>query len=110
MLTCFRICGDSMSPGLNRGDYVVAARWLRRPRARQLVVIRHPVYGVIVKRMVKKNACGYWFESDNPCGVTQDEIGALAKNQIIGRVLFSVRASVRAARPVASRYPDKRVC
>lgn len=58
------------------------------------MVVDHPRYGIIIKRAVRKDSHGYWFESDNACGVTTGEIGAVTYDQIVGRVLFAVRKKV----------------
>ncbi len=94
MFRIFRIRGDSMVPTLNAGDYVLAATWLRRPRVRQLVVVDHPVFGIVVKRLARKDTDGYWLASENSCGVSSSEMGAVAGNHIIGRVLFTIRRPV----------------
>ncbi len=91
MLKLFRISGDSMTPTLRCGDYVVASNWIRQPKVGKLMVVKHPRYGVIIKRAVKRDGDSYWFASDNVCGVTTSEIGAMAPHQIMGRVLFAIR-------------------
>jgi hypothetical protein len=82
-----------MAPTLREGDFVVAARWLKRPRVRQLVVVHHRVFGVMVKRLAVRADDGYWLESDNAGGLTTSRMGKVSADQIIGRVLFAVRRS-----------------
>ena len=91
MFILFRVSGHSMTPALDADDYVVAAPWLNQPRAGQLAVLQHPRYGKIVKRAVKKDCRGYWFESDHGAGVTETQMGAVAGDQILGRVILTIK-------------------
>ena len=45
----FRVRGESMSPALRPGDIVWLSR--RTPRVSDVVVVDHPRFGVIVKRL-----------------------------------------------------------
>ena len=86
-----------MEPTLIDGDYVVAATSLWRPRVGKMLVVRHHVYGILVKRVQRHSSTGYTLTSDNPLGTDSRALGEIPKQQVIGPVLLTVR------RPVESR-------
>ncbi len=91
-----------MEPTLIDGDYVVAATKLWRPRVGKMVVVRHQVYGILVKRVQRHSPTGYTLTSDNPLGIDSRTLGEIPKEQVIGPVLLYVR------RPIESRcVPEK---
>ncbi len=51
MLRIFRIQGQSMQPALYAGDFVIVLTLWIRPQRGQLVLVKHPEYGIIVKRV-----------------------------------------------------------
>jgi nickel-type superoxide dismutase maturation protease len=87
----------SMEPGLRPGDWLLVRRSLRagRPvaiRPGQLVIARHPGRPglLLVKRAARRDAAGWWLESDNPSAGAVDsrQFGALDAGLIEGRVLL----------------------
>ncbi|HBR98531.1 MAG TPA: peptidase S24 [Gammaproteobacteria bacterium] len=93
MLGVFRIRGDSMSPGLQSGDFVVALTAFCRARLGRLLVVRHPQYGIIVKRVIgidADDAC--WLGSDHEAGVSSERMGRVLSDHIVGRVIWRIRA------------------
>lgn len=56
MFSVFRVKGDSMSPQINNGEYVVTFTWIFfKPWPGLRVVYHHPNYGVILKMVVDVN-------------------------------------------------------
>ena len=91
-----------MEPTLSDGDYVVAATKLWRPRVGKMAVVRHQVYGILLKRVQRHSPTGYTLTSDNPSGTDSRTLGEIPDQQVIGPVLISVR------RPIESRcIPEK---
>ena len=90
MLRIFRVSGRSMEPKLKDGDYVVAATKLWRPRVNGLVVARHSQLGVLIKRVDRYSLDGYFLKSDSELGTSTEAIGEVAKENILGTVLFRV--------------------
>lgn len=93
LLKVFRIRGCSMQPLLHEGDYVLAVPLgFRRLKAGRLVVVRHPRYGVIIKRIDAIEDDGtIWLASDNAAGITAQELGRTKKDQLLGSVLLLFR-------------------
>ena len=80
-----------MVPTLHHGDFVAVAKWRSTIKESELVVVSHPEFGVLVKRVRKQEDGGYWLQSDNPAGTSSSKIGRVSPENIVGRVLFSIR-------------------
>lgn len=92
MLRILRVQGDSMRPALQADDFVLVATMWRRPQPQRLIVVQHPEYGVIIKRVLSCHADGTcWLSSDNAAGTTTQQLGEIRPEHIIGRVLYCVR-------------------
>ena len=73
-----RVVGDSMAPTLLDGDYVLARRHRGPLAAGAVVLIRHPSFGPIVKRILGWDPGGrYRVAGDNPLSTPSDAIGSL---------------------------------
>jgi phage repressor protein C with HTH and peptisase S24 domain len=75
--------GRSMEPTLRDGDRLVV-RYDVTPRAGQIVIVRLPGRGgVSVKRLVRRDADGWWVERDNPAeGVDSWLVGAVPPDDL----------------------------
>ncbi len=91
------VAGDSMSPTYEDGDWLVVewqkdnadARYLLR---QVLVIERESRPGIyLIKRFIRPEGDKLWVEGDNPLSIDSREWGALAKVEVVGRVLFKVR-------------------
>ena len=93
MLRIYRVINDSMRPGLTAGDFVIARRRRRPPRAGERVVVDHPNHGVIIKRVASVASNGNLIcQSDNPAGLSPEQLGPIAQQRIRGIVCWSIRA------------------
>jgi nickel-type superoxide dismutase maturation protease len=90
----------SMEPALAPGDWLIAWRGLRavsppRIRAGQIVIARHPGRAdfLLVKRAVRRDAGGWWLESDNRHvrAVDSRTFGPVPDGLIAGRMLLRYR-------------------
>ena len=103
-----RVSGPSMAPALRDGDFVLARRIpARRVRTGDVVLARHPDRAdslLIVKRAVRREAGGWWLESDNAF-VTSDsrEFGAVPDRMVLARAVLRLRDPLR-----IGRIPQKR--
>lgn len=87
------VYNPSMRPTLHPGDQLVV-HYGGRVRAGDVVVLRHPFQHdlLIVKRLVKRNADGWWVQGDNP-GVRNDsrEFGVVPDELLVARAWLRVR-------------------
>lgn len=79
-----------MLPGLADGDYVVVWRGARAKPGR-VVALRDPRFPerVVVKRVSRRVAEGWWVLGDNPAASTDSrQFGPVPDYLVVGRVLF----------------------
>ncbi|MGQ0624728.1 MAG: S24 family peptidase [Sporichthyaceae bacterium] len=89
-----RVEGDSMRPTLAPGDRLLIS-YRRPPRAGRLAVVRLPERAgtrvLAVKRLVRREAEGWWVERDNPvAGVDSWLVGAINESDVLAVVLARV--------------------
>jgi hypothetical protein len=84
-----------MTPTLYQGDYVLCLTWsLFRFRHSQVVVVNHPKYQTIIKRIkciqqISDNR-SYWLVGDNPQSTSSQELGFVTQENIVGLVLLKI--------------------
>mgnify|MGYP000261602811 CR=1 FL=1 len=102
-LATVRIVGPSMEPRLRNGEvFLVALRAAVKPG--DVALLQHPERPELltVKRVVRREAQGWWVEGDNPQESTDSrQFGAVTPESIRGRVLFRLRPLFR--RPTTAR-------
>ena len=80
-----------MFPVLRDGDYVIASR-LKSLRVGRLAVVRHPVYNVLIKRVIKINQQGEFFlEGENINSLSCEQMGCFTLSQLLGVVFFCIK-------------------
>ena len=95
MFRFYKVVGASMTPTLFQGDYVLCLTWpLFRFRTSQVVVVNHPKYQTIIKRIkciqqVSDNRV-YWLVGDNPQSTSSQELGFVTQQKIAGLVLLKI--------------------
>ena len=92
MLKLVKITGDSMSPVLSDGDYVLTKK-PRRLTPGLIYVIDHSDLGRIIKRLgsTKHDRC--FFLGDNPASTPSAVIGAVEKSRVVGQVILVIGKS-----------------
>ncbi|PCJ32717.1 MAG: peptidase S24 [Gammaproteobacteria bacterium] len=92
MISVFKIQGESMSPRLSGGDFVVASRFYITLSEGDIVVVQHPVYGRIIKRVKHIGESGrFLLTGENEQSLSSEQMGWLARSTIKAKVLFSGR-------------------
>ena len=90
MLRLVKVTGQSMSPTLEDGDYVIIKK-PRHIRAGLLYVINHIDLGRIIKRLQDTKHDRFYFIGDNPKSSTPSSlIGAVEKDRMIGQVILVI--------------------
>jgi hypothetical protein len=96
MLRWFAICGESLEPDYQTGDYALAAclpGWWQRLRPGDVVVLRHAVYGMMVKRIeqIDPQRQEITVIGSHPESIDSRTFGPLPRAQILGKVIWHVR-------------------
>ncbi|MEM1432450.1 MAG: S24/S26 family peptidase [Pseudomonadota bacterium] len=100
VLRRFRIQGESMRPTLRHGQRVWACPWpYRWLRPGMLVLARHPVYGLLAKRLEDHTPEHFVLSSDNAAAETLGCDKALPPAAYVGRILLRSTRSSAATRP-----------
>jgi nickel-type superoxide dismutase maturation protease len=92
MFRFYKVVGASMTPSLYQGDYVLCLTWpLFRFTENQVVVVNHPKYLTIIKRIKRVSGNrGYWLVGDNPQSTSSQELGLVTHEDIAGWVLLKI--------------------
>lgn len=81
-----------MEPNLTTGDFVLSLKHSGHYKVGQRVIVEHPFYGLIVKRILKRNTLGYYrLCGDSKQSVTAQQMGWISQQHIHGRVLFTIK-------------------
>ena len=82
-----------MSPLLFDGDYVLCCRWPHRwVKAGQFIVLRHPKFHEIIKRVHHKNSDGSLaLCGENPASVSMQQIGNITSQYALWRVIKCIK-------------------
>ena len=85
-----RVRGRSMEPALRAGDVLLVRRGIHR--VGQVAVLRLPGERPLsVKRLVRREAEGWWVERDNPReGVDSWAVGAIPEIDVLAHVVVRV--------------------
>ena len=83
-----------MLPELSSGDFVIASRFYLSIKNNDLLIVNHPVYGIIVKRVIEYHPQnGYRLRGDHTSSVSSEQMGWLSQENIVGKIFFSVTSN-----------------
>ncbi|PHS41539.1 MAG: peptidase S24 [Robiginitomaculum sp.] len=95
-----KVIGDSMSPTLNGGDYVLTIR-PRSLRPGFIYVVEHTDLGRIIKRLERVEDGRYYFAGDNPNSTPSAVIGPVSAPRIRERAVLKIsNHGVRKLKPL----------
>ncbi|RCK73858.1 MAG: hypothetical protein ANABAC_2932 [Anaerolineae bacterium] len=92
MIRLLRVRGQSLSPEIKDGDFVLA---LKLPiffpiRTGDLIVFQKPAYGILIKRVEDcpegKNT--FWVRGTHPDSLDSRIFGAVYPNEVLGKVVL----------------------
>ncbi len=95
MFKILRIRGDSLSPKLMDGDFVLSSKipiLLKRLQTGDLVVFNQPGYGVLIKQLESISQDGQSLEVR---GLHQDSVdsrtfGPVSRHSLLGKIVYSI--------------------
>ena len=97
MVKIFRITGLSMSPELNDGDYVLLTQLIKKPKTGDIVVVDHPLYGHLIKRVVAVNQQGdLLLQGNQPSSLSSTQMGWITQKQYLGKCVIKFRRNKHA--------------
>ena len=93
ILGIYKVRGNSMFPALSDNDFVITSRLFAHLRQGDLVVMQHPTYGRLIKRIdVIDSSSRIRLRGENNNSLSPDAMGWLDRKHLKGKVLLSVRA------------------
>lgn len=92
MIYLSKVKGHSMSPSYMDGDYLLSVtRRLVSLQLGDVIIIKHPVYGDLVKQICRKEDSGYFVQGTNALSTGSDSIGLILPQMIEGKVVLKIR-------------------
>lgn len=88
--TLLKVKGDSMSPKIPNESYILASHWFAHFFLAEgnKILVKHMSYGVIVKTVALVDHYGFiWLKGENERSISVEQMGPIAKDKVIGRVL-----------------------
>ena len=90
MFRRFQVQGDSMAPTLRSGQRVLTSLWpYRCLKPGMIVLARHPLYGLLIKRLEQVEPERFRLCSDNATPETLGTRDWLPRTALVGRVLVA---------------------
>ena len=85
-----------MYPTLANGDYVVISTLFWRLKADDIVVVEHPEYQKIIKRIDTIDDQGHlWLKGDNEASLSPEKMGWIKKQWLVGKVIYTIKPRSR---------------
>jgi nickel-type superoxide dismutase maturation protease len=95
MIQMLKVTGESLSPFFLEGDFVVVSKIpfvLRKIKAGDIVVFRHPGYGTMIKKVERISPDGeeIYVVGTHPESTDSRQFGPLQRRQLIGKVIWHI--------------------
>lgn len=78
-----------MAPSLSHGDYLIISK-ARILRPGFIVLVEHPKYGMIVKRVIAVTDAAVKLSGDNPDSTSSEALGLISLDKVIGRARLAI--------------------
>ena len=91
MIRLAKVRGESMAPTLMPGDYMIIIK-ARTLRPGFVVLVDHPKYGTIVKRVKSIENDEISLEGDGPDSTSTEAMGSIHVKAVRGRVRWAITA------------------
>jgi nickel-type superoxide dismutase maturation protease len=90
-----KVTGESLSPFFEQGDYVLVAKIpfiLRRIKPGDVIVFRHPAYGVMIKRLERFSEDGeeLFVLGSHPESNDSRNFGLIPRRWVEGQVIWRI--------------------
>lgn len=96
MLRFLKVSGDSLSPVIREGDFVLISKipfFLTTLRVGDVIVLDHPVYGVLIKRIdrVLEQGAAFFVIGAGEFSVDSRRFGPVRRELVVGKVIAHIR-------------------
>ena len=94
-LYIIRVVGNSMKPIFRDGDFAIVCKY-RRPKITDVVLVRHPEHGLIIKRLIHQDQFdnAVYLAGDNTLTISSHHMGKVPSEAIIGVVYICISKTV----------------
>ena len=89
MIKFVKVRGESMAPTLAPGDYLIVSK-ARAIRSGFVVLVDHPKYGDIVKRVTAVSEASVTLAGDGHDSTSTEALGNIALKNVRGRVRLAI--------------------
>jgi Predicted transcriptional regulator len=95
MVKLLKVTGASLEPSYQDGDFVLVSKipiFFKSVHTGDVIVFQHEVYGTLIKRIERlvPEQNGYYVVGTREDSVDSRLIGIIAKNDVIGKVIWHV--------------------
>lgn len=95
LVKLLKVTGQSLMPEVQEGDFVLASKipfFLSPPKAGDLVVFRHPAYGIMIKRVQQILPQGERIvvSGTHPASIDSRTFGPIHTRTILGKVIWHI--------------------
>ena len=80
-----------MQPLYPDKSFIIILKRFFKIKIGNIYVIKHPVYGFIIKRLIDFDSEKYWFSSNNKLGMDHNSIGPKFKSDLVGKVILNIK-------------------
>jgi nickel-type superoxide dismutase maturation protease len=99
MLKLLKVSGESLAPDYQEGDFVVIVKipfLMRRLHSGDVVVFRHPLYGVLIKKVetLSKDRQEVFLTGTHTNSLDSRRFGAVRVSSLLGKVIWHIRKPV----------------
>ena len=100
MLKLLKVSGKSLAPEYLEGDFVLIAKipfLMRRLHTGDVVVFRHPLYGVLIKKVdsVSEDRGEVLVTGTHTNSLDSRRFGAVRISSLLGKVIWHIRKTVQ---------------
>ncbi|MFQ3190250.1 MAG: nickel-type superoxide dismutase maturation protease [Paraglaciecola sp.] len=93
MLSLRKIKGASMYPVMAENDYIVINHLFWQLNAGDIIVVDHPIYKKIIKRIMATAKNGdLWLRGENTGSVTPEKMGWIKTQWVKGKVIYIINS------------------
>jgi len=94
MIRLLRVTGDSLYPDIQAGDFVVLATsplFLSRLQVGDVIVFRHPVHGILIKRVTRTTAEDVFVAGTHKNSLDSHRLGSIPRQKIVGKMIWHIK-------------------